>query len=164
MRNLRASKRNNKGLAAVETTLILPLFFLFFALTAEFGKLYYDYLTLTKLQRSATRYLSANLPEGVNQVPNLTGGDAPLYVAQAKNLILYGSTYAGTQIILEGLTTDDIQVIALEDNHIQINTNYQTTPVFGDLLASLANIFVTGNEGLSLTLKSSSVMRVMKKL
>ncbi len=157
------SSRKQKGLAALETTLILPLLFLFFALTAEFGKIYYDYLTLTKQQRLASRYLAGNLPYGIDGIIDLTVGDRPTLVAQAKNLVVYDALVSSGKPLFTGMTVNDVQITAAADNHIQISTDYKIVPLFSSLLPDLASIFGGNGAPLNITLATSSVMRIGTK-
>ena len=162
MKALKINQGKQKGLAAVETTLVLPLMFLFFAFTVEFGKIYYDYLTLTKLQRNAARYLSMHVDRGPNQLAVLGSGDAQTKIAEAKNLILYGQKTQGIEPTLPGISANSISVTAIDNDHIMITTNYTSTPIFGDLLPNLANLFSAGNDSLQLNVSASSVMKILK--
>jgi hypothetical protein len=77
-------------LQLVEAAIVIPIFLLLFAATAEFGRFFYEYTTLAKAARSGSRYVSTNLLS--IQEKNA-----------AKNLVVYGSTMATDTPILPGL-------------------------------------------------------------
>ena len=57
MRRLRRFARKERGTQLVELAIVLPIFVLLFAATAEFGRFFYTYTTLTKATRVGARYL-----------------------------------------------------------------------------------------------------------
>jgi Flp pilus assembly protein TadG len=94
---MQAMKKPQRGVAAVEFALILPLLILLTFLATEFGRALYQYNTLAKATRDAARYLSMQLP------------DDPAAVATARNLMVYGNTAGtGTPLAL-GLTTSNVR-------------------------------------------------------
>jgi Flp pilus assembly protein TadG len=80
-----------QGAALVELALVLPFLLAMSMLVAEFGRAIYQYNILTKSVRDAARYLSVQTPG--------------THVAEAKNLVVYGTTAAGTTPLARGLTT-----------------------------------------------------------
>ncbi|MDP2254495.1 MAG: pilus assembly protein [Polaromonas sp.] len=83
--------QRQKGVALVEFALILPFLLLLSMITTEFGRAMYQYNTLTKSVRDASRYLSLQTP-GTK-------------ITEARNLMVYGNTAGtGTPLAL-GLTT-----------------------------------------------------------
>ena len=73
--------KKQKGVAIVEFALVLPFLLLLTFITTEFGRAIWEYNTLTKSVRDASRYLSLQTP-GTN-------------ITQARNLMVYGNI-AGT--------------------------------------------------------------------
>jgi len=57
MRRLRRFARKERGTQLVELAIVLPIFVLLFAATAEFGRFFYTYTTLSKATRVGARYL-----------------------------------------------------------------------------------------------------------
>lgn len=88
-----APHRNQKGAALVELALVLPLLLVMTFVVTEFGRALYQYNTITKGVRDAVRYLTT-------QTPN--SGSA---VTAARNLVVYGTTTAGSTPLARGLTT-----------------------------------------------------------
>lgn len=92
--------RKQRGVASVELgILLIPLVLLAFG-TSEYGRAIYQYNTLVKSSRDATRFLSGQGP-----------GD-PADLANAKCLAVYGTICTGTlpAPLLPGLTTDMVTV------------------------------------------------------
>lgn len=88
---LPTQRTRQRGAALVEFALILPLLLTLSILAAEFGRAVMYYNTLTKSVRDAARYLSVQTP-GTK-------------LAEAKNLIVYGTPSAGSTALVPGLTT-----------------------------------------------------------
>jgi Flp pilus assembly protein TadG len=87
-------RHSQRGVALIELALILPFLLLLTFITTEFGRAMYQYNTLTKSVRDASRYLSMQTPA--------------TKIAQAKNLVVYGNTQgSGTPLAL-GLTTANV--------------------------------------------------------
>jgi Flp pilus assembly protein TadG len=84
--------RKQQGVAAVELAILLiPLVMLAFGIT-EFGRAIYQYNTLAKATRDATRFLSGQGP-----------GDANDKIA-AQRLAVYGNTAGNGNSLVPGLT------------------------------------------------------------
>ena len=92
--------RDESGLQLVEAAIVIPIFLIMFAATAEFGRFFYEYTTLAKAARVGSRYISTNLLSVAEQ-------------NAAKNLVVYGTPTAGDTPILPGL----------EANHVIITPN-----------------------------------------
>ena len=93
---LQRFQRDESGLQLVEATIVLPIFLILFAATAEFGRYFYEYTTLAKAVQVGSRYLST-VPVG--------SGDAA-----AKNLIVYGNVGGTGSPILTGLSTTNVDI------------------------------------------------------
>lgn len=78
-----------RGAAAVELALVLPVLLLMSFITTEFGRAIYHYGVLTQSVRQAARFLSMQAPgEGVQT---------------ARNLIVYGHPLGSGAAVLPGL-------------------------------------------------------------
>lgn len=88
--------RDERGLQLVEAAIVIPIFLVMFAATAEFGRFFYEYTTLAKAVRSGTRYLSTNMYSESQ--------------GTALNLVLYGSTTETGSPILPGLEAKHISI------------------------------------------------------
>jgi Flp pilus assembly protein TadG len=85
------SNRNQRGVAIIEFALVMPLLLVMTFMVTEFGRAIYQYNVVTKSVRDAARYLTI-------QTPNTK-------VAEAANLVVYGTTTTGTTPLIPGLTT-----------------------------------------------------------
>jgi Flp pilus assembly protein TadG len=85
-----------RGTAIVEFALVLPLLLLLTMTTTEFGRAIYQYNTIVKSLRDATRYLSM-------QTPNTK-------LAEAKNLVVFGNIAGTGQALVPGLTVAKVSI------------------------------------------------------
>jgi hypothetical protein len=144
---LQRFQRDESGLQLVEATIVIPIFLILFAATAEFGRYFYEYTTLAKSLQAGSRYLST-IPVG--------SGDTA-----AKNLIVFGNVGGSGSPILTGLGTGNVDIIREGDPLVPDTTtiriiNFKHQPIF-DLGA------LTKSAGLSLNIdvKPSVTMRFL---
>ena len=88
---------NDSGVQLVELAIILPIFVVLFAATAEFGRYFYEYTTLAKAARVGARYL-VTAKVDCNQA------------TIAKNLVVFGTMDGTGSPILPGLTVNNVSV------------------------------------------------------
>ena len=145
---LQRFQRDESGLQLVEATIVIPIFLILFAATAEFGRYFYEYTTLAKAAQVGSRYLST--------VPVGTGDTA------AKNLVVYGNVAGTGSPILTDLTTSHVDItrqggfpLVPETTTIQI-AGFTHKPIFD--LGALTKV-----AGLSLNIdvKPSVTMRYL---
>lgn len=86
-----------RGTQFVELAIVLPVLCFLLATTAEFGRFFHTYSTLTKATRSAARFLSTAPANGADD-------------AKARNLVVYGNTEGEGQPLLEGLSTSNVEI------------------------------------------------------
>lgn len=94
---LQRFRRDERGIQLVEVSIVLPIFLILFAATAEFGRFFYEYTTLAKATRVGTRYLIT--------APVCPGED-PI----AKNIVVYGNPGGTGSPILEGLNPSHVVI------------------------------------------------------
>jgi len=140
-----------RGVALVEFALILPLLLLLTLITTEFGRAIYQYNTLTKSVRDATRYLSMQLPE--------------TQVTQARNLAVYGNLEGTGDPLAYGLTTSHVpaptwerhETIPVVDTVTLRISGYTFRPLFASVLGfSFAQGGVITFSDISATMRSLS--------
>ena len=147
--DLQRFRRDERGTQLVEAAIVVPIFLILFAATAEFGRYFYEYTTLAKAAQAGARYASANVVE-------------PIEETKTKNLVVYGNTAGTGTPILPGLTTSQVVVtktgpIPLIPETVTVEiVGYQHQPIFN--LGALMN-----NAGLSLNVavKPSVTMRYL---
>jgi TadE-like protein len=133
--------RDESGVQLVEAAIVIPIFLILFAATAEFGRFFYEYTTLAKATRVGSRYMSTNLLSTDEK-------------NAAKNMVVYGSPTATDTPVLPGL----------EPNHVVITPNAGSGVVPDTVKVEIVGytyepIFdlglLTGIEGLSLNIDVS---------
>ena len=142
------------GLAIVEFTVTLPLLLVLIFVTAEFGRAFMQYNTLTKAVRDSVRLLAG---EAILGQTGLVVIDANLSTA-VKSLTVYGDmTGAGTPI-LPGLSTADVTVTAAPTpGDVQVSAVYDYSPIF-----TVVPLFGVGNDlAPNFTLRSETTMRAL---
>ena len=131
-------RKRQRGLAAVEFVIVLPLIVLIAYAMVELGRGLYHYNTLNKAVHDGARFLADDV-----YIAN-PGGDLPVIIAnnpdnlvdKTKRLVVSGDVDGGTAV-LDGLTPGDVTVtskrVNLSDggaahNHIVVSATY-TFPI-----------------------------------
>jgi Flp pilus assembly protein TadG len=89
--------RDERGVQLVELAIVLPIFLVLFGAASEFGRYFYEYTTLDKATRAASRYLATAAVNGTEDT-------------RAKNLVVYGNMAGTGTPIVSGLTTANVVV------------------------------------------------------
>jgi len=127
--------RYQKGIAAIELTILLPVMLLLVYAIAEFGRVLHQYNMLTQLTRDAGRYVSL----GKNREGEGSTGVVILNAqtkANTKNILLYGNETGGMTPLLSGLSAADISIDQVGTGIIVISVSYNWTPIMGDSMAT----------------------------
>jgi Flp pilus assembly protein TadG len=132
-------KQAQKGVAIVEFALILPFLLLLTFITTEFGRAIWEYNTLTKSVRDASRYLAiqpvgTKITEARNLMVygklNVTGSDTPL----ALNLSL-ANVPVGTCCVWQEVTSTPVNGSAPVMRTVTVSiTGYQFNSMFNSVL------------------------------
>jgi Flp pilus assembly protein TadG len=149
MLHLQHFVRDEKGLQLVEAAIVVPIFLMLFAATAEFGRYFYEYTTLAKAAQAGSRYLSTAPVEAVEE-------------ATAKNIVVYGNAAGTGSPILPGLATTHV-VITRQGGVLSIPAT-STIQIVGYQHQSIFNLgALTNTTGLSMNIdvKPSVTMRYM---
>ena len=96
-RSLARFARDERGVQLIELALVIPTFVLLFAVTAEFGRYFYEYSTLAKASRIGARYMAGACLK-------------PSEEANAKNLVVYGNVAGTGSPVIAGLTPSKITI------------------------------------------------------
>ncbi|MGR7921814.1 TadE/TadG family type IV pilus assembly protein [Zobellella denitrificans] len=131
MKTLASQIKRQRGLAAVEATIVMPVMLLLVLAIGEFGRMLYQYNTLTQAVRAGARTVSVSDNDGTFEL-------TAEMRQRVTNLILYGQEVVGTNTVLPGLRAEDItfvgpfEVPAVDgDPYIQIQVSYGWQPMFG---------------------------------
>lgn len=141
--------RDERGLQLVEVAIVVPIFLILFAATAEFGRFFYEYTTLSKAAELGTRYLSSAPVEAIEDTA-------------AKNLVVYGNAAGTGTPILPGLSPS--QVIITRQGPITLIPETVTVQIVGYQHQPIFNVgALIKNAGLSLNVdvKPSVTMRYL---
>jgi Flp pilus assembly protein TadG len=146
---LRRGLRDERGVQLVELAIVIPIFVMLFAATAEFGRYFYEYTTLAKASRAGARYLA-------------TAGVSLADDTAAKNIVVYGNSAGSGSPILYGMTTANVTItrqgdVAVVPETVKVEiTNFKHQPLFN--LGQLANI---QSLSLNVDVKPSVTMRYL---
>ena len=138
--------RNQRGLAAVEFAIVLPVMLFLMLATAEFGRVFYHYNTLTKAVQAGARYASKPLLTA-NDLTNIDDD----FVQSIQNFVVYGNEKGNENgdgtAVLDGLAATNSNVAistSAADKTITIQAQYNYRfvvlndfPLFGYSLPTL---------------------------
>lgn len=140
-----------RGIAAVEFTLLLPLMLLFIAAIGEFGNILIKYNTLSKAVQNGARI-------AVTDVYGTANPDDIALDTDITNAVIYGSTkpVVGSLPVLEGLKVEVTQEMDEDGNPADPFVTISVAYPYQPLMAPLLDNIISQN----FVLTSSSVMRV----
>lgn len=119
-----------RGLAAVETIIALPVLLLLFVATAEVGRGFMQYNTLEKGVRDAARYLAEEAINGFTGVINVT----PAIATATNNLARHGNIAGNGDTLLPGYTAAMVVIDIPDADHVTVVANYAYQPMLFDTL------------------------------
>lgn len=146
---LKGFTRDERGAQLVELAVVLPLFLVMFAATAEFGRFFYEYTTLSKAARAGTRYL-------------ITAPSSAKYDTEARNIVVYGNPAGTGTPLISGITTSNVVVtraggVPVLPQTVTVSiTGYKYKPVFD--VGKLINVSALS---LNVDVKPSVTMRYL---
>jgi hypothetical protein len=124
-------KKGQKGVAIVEFALILPFLLLLTFVTTEFGRAIWEYNTLTKSVRDASRYLAIQ-PVGTK-------------ITEARNLMVYGKLNVTGSDLPLALNLSLANVPVVGDKHCCVWQEVTSTPVNGSApVIKIVTVRITG--------------------
>lgn len=145
-----------RGLAAVEAAIVLPLLLLLFIGTAELGRALMHYDTLAKGVRDGARYLATN---AIDDFTSTIDVSATVETA-AKNLARYGNTTGTGDTLLPNYTDAHLSIDVPDAQHVTLMANYPFQPALFNTLPT----FGYGNDiSLLFTMRASVTMRAMQQ-
>jgi Flp pilus assembly protein TadG len=158
-RSIARFTRSERGVQLAELAIVMPILILLFAVTAEFGRYFYEYNTLAKAARIGARYLATTCVKPGS--PSFAPGED----ANAQNLVVYGNAAGTGSPIITGLTPSNITITRRIGGVVTAGfpetvtvdvTDFKFQPLFD--LGGLMN-----NNGLSLNIdvKPSVTMRYL---
>ncbi|KHA60239.1 hypothetical protein NL53_11660 [Vibrio variabilis] len=136
--------RKQKGLAAVEMIITIPVLLLILMAITEVGNAFIRYNTLNKMAQNGIRYATT-------EITGTASYDQIADVNAIKNIVVYGSSTVGdgAKAMVDGLTTSDVNV-----NHaggyVTVTINHNYTPMMGSFRSGM---------NFSFPLNASAMMR-----
>lgn len=156
-----SNQHRQRGTAAVEFMIAVPLLLMLLIGVSEFGRMLFQYNTLTKSTRDAARYLSANARVGSTSAVVLDGTD----ISETQNLVVYGNTAGTGQELLPNLVPGNVSVSCFGGgtncpgvDHVVVTAQYSYQPILGDLLPTFG---LGADIPVNIVLTTSSVMRAL---
>jgi len=142
-------RRDERGIQLVELAIVIPIFVMLFAATAEFGRYFYEYTTLAKASRAGARYLAT---ASVKAAEDTT----------AKNIVVFGNSAGTGSPILSGMTVANVTItrqggvpVLPETVTVQIS-NFKHQPIF-----DLGKLTKVTSLSLNIDVKPSVTMRYL---
>ncbi|MFQ5544386.1 MAG: TadE/TadG family type IV pilus assembly protein [Acidiferrobacterales bacterium] len=154
IRSGRKTGLQQRGVAAVEFAIVLPVLLLLMFGTAELGRAFFQYNTLTKAVRDGARYVSRNALDGSLGIVNLTAQ----VDTETRNLVVYGVAGGGASSLLPGFTPADVSVVDAGANNVTVSATYAYTPMVG---ATLPTFGLGSGPSLAFTLQATVTMRAL---
>ena len=150
--------QRQQGLALVEFTLVLPVLLLLMLAFGEFGRMLYQYNLLLQASRDADRFVAS-------QAWNSTLGMVALsstLLTETKNVAVSGEPANTGTAVVSGLTTANVDVVAVGTDHVRVTITYTFFPVIGggNCTGSLPG-FIGNQIALSIPLVATTVMRAL---
>ncbi len=147
-------RSRTKGAAIVEFVIVLPICLILIMATAEFGRVFIQYNTLTKSVRDGVRYVAANALVGSTGVVSINGA----VQAQAQNLVVYGNTAGTGSALLPDLTTSAVTVAGVGGGNVSVSVAYPYASIF----VFIPGFFYGGNTATnSYSLQAAMTMRAL---
>lgn len=145
-----------RGLAAAEAAIVLPLLLLLFLATAELGRALLHHNTLTKSVRDGARYLAANVVDDFTSTIDVT----PETETRSKNLARYGNIHGTGSTLLPDYLDGHLAVDIPDAEHVTLVANYPFQPM---LFNTLPTFGYGDGVNLLFTMQASVTMRAMQK-
>jgi Flp pilus assembly protein TadG len=152
MRGIRQTIGTQRGIAMVEFVIVLPILLMLVLATAEFGRAFMQYSTLTKSIRDAGRYAAANALKGSTSVVQIT---AALSTATS-NLVVYGNVAGTGTALLPGLTPGNVSLTSTTPGTVVVSATYAYAPIFSSL-----PLFALGSLSTGHALSAAVTMRAL---
>lgn len=124
-----SKRRQNKGLAAVEFLITLPILTMLLVGIAEVGNAFITYNTINKMVQHAARY-------SVVDVYGTSGSSDVANYDIVRNMVVYGNTAGTGDAAVTGLTTNDIN-ISEAGNFVTVTANYTYQPIMGAFVSNI---------------------------
>ena len=132
----RRCRKKQRGIAAVEFAIAVPILLLLMLATAELGRAIYQYNTLAKAVRDGVRYLSSEALKGTTGVMK-QGAEWIDVSDKAKNVVVFGNPAGTGNRVLPDLIASQVAATKEVDAiHVRVGVTYPYVPLFGNILVA----------------------------
>ncbi|MGY3571806.1 TadE/TadG family type IV pilus assembly protein [Vibrio paucivorans] len=140
------SQQRQKGLAAVELVIGLPVLMLLLVGVVEIARIFVEMNTLNKAVRVGARYASSQ---------SEASGCGPIMAEQGdiKQLVVYGTLNSSTNALLTDWETTDVTVSCENNLFVTVSAVHTFEPIFADTIPST-------EFSLAIPMNASTVMRI----
>lgn len=139
------SSVSQKGFAAIELLIALPVLLLILVAVVELSRMMLELNTLNKAVRIGARYASTQTDaSGCGPVIAIT--------SDIQKMVVYG-TVNGNKSQLRNWQVSDVAVTCVDNQYVTVTTSYQFKP-------SIASTLPFSDASLTVPMSSSSIMRL----
>lgn len=154
MRNILPWRNRQRGIAATEFAIAVPLCLFLLLAVSELGRALWHYNTLTYTVRDATRYAASHALQGQTQVVNL---DSQL-ITEVGNVAAYGVPAGSTAPLLPGLSPANFTLTDEGGGVISVTVSYAYQPLLGVVLP---RVIQSSSIGTAFTMRAQLSMRAI---
>ena len=147
--------RGSRGVAVVEFAITAPLLIFVMLATAEVGRAFVVYDTLSYSIRNSARFVTEHAINGTTGVVEISGA----VVSQARNLAVYGNVAGTGGAKLPNFQTSQITVIDAGNDNIRVTAAYPYQPMLGAVLPTFG--LGSGSIPLGFTMRIAVTMRAI---
>lgn len=115
-----------KGIAIVEFLIVVPVCLMLMIATAELGRAFLQYNTMTKAGRDGIRHVAGKARRGSSGVVVLT----PELQTETQNVVVYGNPLGVGAPLLPGMTIGNVAVTDDGFNNVTVAVSYPYDSVF----------------------------------
>jgi Flp pilus assembly protein TadG len=145
--------RSQNGLAVVEFVVTAPLVLLLLLGSAEVGRAFVHYATLTYSVRDAVRFATEKVLNGSTKVVLLTNAK----ITETKNLAVYGNVGGTGNARLPNYQIGQVAVDDAGNSNIRVTATYPYQPMIGPILPG----FGSGSVALNFNMQVAVTMRAI---
>jgi Flp pilus assembly protein TadG len=154
MRATRANRSAQRGVAAAEFIITLPLLLLVLVATVELGRGLFQYNALTKALRDGARYAASYAANGNTGVVAIT----PQLRTETQRVVVYGNRVGSGNAVLPGLAPGNVTVSNAGGGQVQVSAAYAFTPLLGGQLPTFG---IMAPINVTFTMNAAVVMRAL---
>lgn len=154
MRAIGRSAKRQRGVAAVEFAITLPLLLFMMLATVEVGRVLFQYNTLTKAVRDGARYVSGKALYGSTGNVSISNQ----IQLETQRLVAYGNTIGTGTPLLPGISPANVTVTDAGGGLVSVSAVWNYVPMLG---AQLPTLGLTAPITMTIPLSASVVMRAL---